>query len=200
MNRRILRVSRFAGLTAVVAAVVATVALVDAAAAPQPDGCPTNKPLIVNTYNTIKNASDYGADGHVWALDEMTNTIQIWHLGGDAYCVKVHSFGTSTTFAGLSPEGTGTVRAGVIASADGGWYERINGTFAPTVPTTGFIGTIDAQCSQDGTCAHPLPGVAGLYFTSVQHDDFGAFTFTADAGACGTWRQTSSGDTGDIVC
>jgi hypothetical protein len=190
MNRRILRVSRFAGLTAVVAAVVATVALVDAAAAPQPDGCPTNKPLIVNTYNTIKNASDYGADGHVWALDEMTNTIQIWHLGGDAYCVKVHSFGTSTTFAGLSPEGTGTVRAGVIASADGGWYERINGTFAPTVPTTGFI----------GTCAHPLPGVAGLYFTSVQHDDFGAFTFTADAGACGTWRQTSSGDTGDIVC
>lgn len=85
----------------------------------------------------------------------------------------------------------------LIAFADGGLYERINGTFAPTVPTAGFIGTIDAQCSQDGTCAQPLPGVAGLHFTSVQHDAFGAFTFTADAGACGTWHQTNSGDTGD---
>ena len=55
------------------------------AANPQPDGCPTNRPLIVNSYNTITNAADYGADGHVWALDEMTNTIQIWHQGGDAY-------------------------------------------------------------------------------------------------------------------
>ena len=198
MTKTMLRVG---GLTAVVAA-LATIALVNASAAgtPKPDGCPTNKPLVVDSYNTIENAADYGADGHVWALDHMTNTIQIWHLGGDAYCVKVHSFGTSTTFAGVSPEGTGTVRAGVVASADGGWYERINGTFTPTVATSGFIGSIDAQCTQEGTCAHPLPGVAGLYFTSVQHDDFGAFTFTADAGACGTWRQTSSGDTGDIVC
>jgi hypothetical protein len=29
---------------------------------------------------------------------------------------------------------------------------------------------------------------------------YGAFVFTADAGACGTWYQSSSGDIGDIVC
>jgi hypothetical protein len=202
MKRHLSRFGRRAGLSGAVAVLAATVVLANASAAgtPKPDSCPTNKPLVVDAYNTVTNAADYGADGHVWALDDLTNTIQIWHLGGDAYCVKVHSFGTSTTFAGVSPEGTGTVRAGVIAAADGGWYERINGTFAPTVPTTGFIGTIDAQCNQDGTCAQPLPGVAGLYFSSVHHDDFGAFSFTADAGACGTWRQSAGGNTGDIVC
>src|SRR5690349_13669399 len=122
MDRSTLRRGKAAGLSAMAAALMATVWLASASAAakPQPGGCPTDKPLVVDVYNTVENAADYGADGHVWALDAMTNTIQIWHLGGDAYCVKVHSFGTSTTFAGVSPEGTGLVRAGVVAESDGG--------------------------------------------------------------------------------
>jgi hypothetical protein len=166
----------------------------------KPDSCPTNKPLVVDAHATIQNGLDYGADGHIWAQDDYTNTVQIWRLGGDAYCLKVHSVGTSTTFGGLSPEGTGTVRAGVTASFDGGWYERIYGTFAPTFPTTGLSGTFDLQCSQDGTCAGSGPSIESAYFSSVYHIDYGAFVFTADAGACGTWHQSSSGDTGDIVC
>ena len=201
MNHHMLRLGRLAGLSAVVAAVLATLSLVGASAAVKPDSCPTNKPMVVNSYATFENAADYGADGHVWALDAMTASIRIWHLGGDAYCAKVHDVGTSTTFAGLSPEGTGTVRAGVVASADGTFYERIYGTFAPTVPTTGFIGNFDPQCQQDGTCAGgSLPGPEDLYFSSVHNVDFGVFEFTADAGACGTWFQSTSGDTGDIVC
>ena len=201
MNQKMFRLGRLAGLSTVVAAVLATLWLVDASAAVvKPDSCPTDKPLVVNAYANIKNGLDYGADGHVWALDAWTVSIQIWRLGGDAYCVKAHSVGTSTTFAGLSPEGTGTVRAGVTASFDGTFYERIYGTFAPTVPTTGLFGNYDAQCQQDGTCAAPLPGIDQVYFSSVRHVDYGAFTFTADAGACGTWFQSSSGDTGDIVC
>jgi hypothetical protein len=201
MNKQMLRLGRLAGLSAVVAAVLATLSLVGASAAVKPDSCPKNKPMVVNSYATFENAADYGADGHVWALDAMTASIRIWHLGGDAYCAKVHVVGTSTTFAGLSPEGTGTVRAGVVASADGTFYERIYGTFAPTVPTTGFIGNFDPQCQQDGTCAGgSLPGPEDLYFSSVHNVDFGVFEFTADAGACGTWFQSTSGDTGDIVC
>jgi len=201
MNHHMLRLGRLAGLSAVVAAVLATLSLVGASAAVKPDSCPTNKPMVVNSYATFENAADYGADGHVWALDAMTASIRIWHLGGDAYCAKVHVVGTSTTFAGLSPEGTGTVRAGVVASADGTFYERIYGTFAPTVPTTGFIGNFDPQCQQDGTCAGgSLPGPEDLYFSSVHNVDFGVFEFTADAGACGTWFQSTSGDPGDIVC
>jgi hypothetical protein len=201
MKQRMFRLARLAGLSAGVAAVLATISLVDAPAATvKPDSCPTDKPLVVDSYATYENAADYGADGHVWALDAATASIRIWRLGGDAYCAKVHVVGTSTTFAGLSPEGTGTVRAGVIASDDGFFYERIYGTFAPTVPTTGFIGNFDPQCQQDGTCAESLPGPEDLYFSSVRFVDFGVFEFTADAGACGTWFQSTSGDTGDIVC
>ncbi|MGZ4314237.1 MAG: hypothetical protein ACXVRS_00240 [Gaiellaceae bacterium] len=203
MAQPILRFGRLVALAAVLAGLLAAVSLCDASAAVKPDGCPTGKPLVVNSYATVENTFDYGADGHIWALDAYTASIQIWRLGGNAYCVKVNSVGTSTTIAGLSPEGTGYVRAGVTASADGGWYERIYGKFAPTVATTGFIGNFDNQCQQDGTCAGaPPPSVEQLYFSPIRYVDYGAFTFTADASAvgCGTWFQSTSGDTGDIVC
>jgi hypothetical protein len=198
MNHHMLRLGRLAALSALVAAVLATMSLVGASAAVQPDSCPTDKPLVVNSYGTFENAADYGADGHVWALDAWTAYIRIWRLGGDAYCAQIHYLGTSTTFAGLSPEGTGTVPGGVTASVDGNRYERINGTFAPTVPTTGFIGNFDPQCGQDGTCAGSLPGPAHLYFSPFRYAAWGAFAFTYDAGVCGTWFQSTSGDTGGL--
>jgi len=199
MNHHMLRLGRLAGLSAVVAAVLATLSLVGASAAVKPDSCPTDKPLVVDSYFTAENSADYGADGHVWALDAGTRFIKIWRLGGNAYCLYYHDVGTFTTFAGLSPEGTGTVPAGVTGTFDGTLYLRIYGTFAPTVPTTGFIGNFDAQCGQDGTCAGSIPN-SRVYFPSRRYLDIGAFTAAYDGGACGNWYQANSGDTGDIVC
>jgi hypothetical protein len=144
----------------------------------KPDSCPTNKPLVVNAYATIENGLDYGADGHIWAQDTLTNFVQVRHLGGDAYCVQVHSVGTSTTFAGLSPEGTGHVRAGVTASFDGVFWERINGTFTPKFPTTGLSGNFDLQCSQDGTCAGSVPSIESAYFSSVHTTSITAHSYS----------------------
>jgi len=195
------RLGSLAGLSAIVAALLATVALVDASAAVvKPSSCPTDKPLVVDSYFTAENSADTGPDGHVWALDAGTRFIRIWHLGGDAYCMQLRDVGTFTTFAGPSPEGTGAVRGGVTGSFDGTAYFRVYGTFAPTVPTTGSIGNFDAQCSQDGTCAGSIPSVSRSYFSPRRHLDPGAFAVTYDGGACGTWFQTNSGDTGDIVC
>ena len=201
MNRRMLRLGRLAALSAVVAAVLATLSVVGASAGAQPDGCPTDKPLVVDSYFTAENSSDTGPDGHVWALDAGTRFIRIWRLGGDAYCLQIHDVGTFTTFAGLSPEGTGTVRAGVTGTFDATAYLRLYGKFAPTVPTTGFLGNFDAQCQQDGTCAGDILHIGPSYFpTGFQNVDPGAFAITYDGGACGTWSQSNSGDTGDIVC
>jgi hypothetical protein len=201
MNRITLRAGVLAGLSAVIPVLLAMLSLASpSAAAIKPDSCPTSKQPVVNVSFTIQDAADYGADGHVWALDTGTHAIQIWRLGGNAYCVHVHDVGTSTTFAGLSPEGTGTVLGGVTASFDGTIYARVYGTFAPKVATTGDLPTIDLHCNQDGTCAAPYPDPRDLYFSSVQHTDNGTFEFTADAGPCGTWHQSTSGDTGDIVC
>lgn len=201
MNPTTFRLGRLAGLCAVVAAALATLWLVDASAAVKPDSCPTDKPLVVDSYFTAENSADTGPDGHVWALDAGTRFIRIWRLGGDAYCLQIHDVGTFTTFAGLSPEGTGTVRAGVTGSFDGTTYLRIYGKFAPTVSTTGSLGNFDAQCQQDGTCAGQILSIRRSYFPSgYQYVGLGAFAITYDGGACGTWSQSNSGDTGDIVC
>lgn len=203
MNQKMFRFSRLIGLSAAVAAVLAAAWLGNASAAakPQPGSCPTDKPLVVNSYFTAENSADTGADGHVWALDAGTRFIRIWRLGGDAYCLQIHDVGTFTTFAGLSPEGTGTVRGGVTGTFDGTLVARLYGKFAPTVPTTGSLGNFDLQCGQDGTCAVPFPSIRRLYFPSgYQNVDVGAFTFAYDGGACGNWYGSNSGDFGDIVC
>ena len=100
----------------VVAAFVALVAVglsPQSALAAKPDSCPANKPLVVDVSDTARNVADYGADGHVWALDDFTETIQIWRVGANAFCMQRHDVGSFTSFAGPSPEGTGVVRAGV---------------------------------------------------------------------------------------
>jgi len=109
VNPRTFRLGRLAVLSAVVAAVLATLSLVDASASTvKPDSCPTDKPLVVDSYFTAENSADTGPDGHVWALDAGARFIRIWRLGGDAYCLQIHDVGTFTTFAGLSPEGRAT--------------------------------------------------------------------------------------------
>jgi hypothetical protein len=63
-SQRRLRLGRLAGLSAVVAAVLATLSLVDASAAVE--RCPGGGPLVVNAFATFRNLADFGADGHVW--------------------------------------------------------------------------------------------------------------------------------------
>ena len=186
-----------------IATVVAPAAAL-AGTGPQPAAaageiCPGGGRLLVNAYGTYRNAADFGADGHVWALDAAREAIQIWQTGTDTYCFKRQDTGTFTTFAGVSPEGTGTVSAGVT----GRWYGElvivIQGTFAPNLATKGFVGDFDQQCQQDGTCLGPAFN-ARNYFSSFDSLEFLTFSATFAGGPCGVWRQSIDGNTGDIVC
>jgi len=155
--------------------------------------------LVVNAYLTYRNGADFGADGHVWALDAARESIKIWQIGTNTYCVMRQDTGTFTTFAGVSPEGTGTVSGGVT----GRWYGElvavIHGTFAPTVATSGFVGDFDRQCQQDGTCLLPDFN-ARKYISNITSVQFITFSATFAGGTCGVWRQSVDGDNGDIVC
>jgi hypothetical protein len=161
--------------------------------------CPGGGPLIVNAYSTFRNAADAGADGHIWALDAGRDWIQIWQVGPNTYCLKRQVIGTFTTFAGVSPEGTGIVSGGVTGRFTGEIVAVIHGTFAPTAPTSGFLGDFDEQCRQDGTCLG-FRFRPRRYFSSIDSFEFLAFGGTFEAGACGVWRQSIDGNTGDIVC
>src|SRR6478672_4864371 len=114
-RRHPLRVRRLALATVLGAALAALATMPQTVAAAAGDRCLGSGPLVVNTYGTYRNSADYGADGHVWALDAARESIQIWQIGTNTYCFKRQDIGTFTTFAGVSPEGTGTVRGGVTA-------------------------------------------------------------------------------------
>jgi hypothetical protein len=199
MRRHTLSVRGLALATVVGVAVAASATVPQTAAAAAVEGCPGGGPQVVNAYGTYRNSADYGADGHVWALDAARESIQIWKIGTNTYCFKRQDIGTFTTFAGVSPEGTGTVPGGVT----GRWYGElvivIQGPFAPKVATSGFVGDFDLQCQQDGTCLGPAFN-ARAYFSSFDSLRFLTFDATFEAGACGVWRQSIDGNTGDIVC
>ena len=61
-------------------------------------------------------------------------------------------------------------------------------------------GDFDLQCEQDGTCLGPRFIPRGLYFSSIDSVEFRVFSAKYEAGACGVWHQSLSGDSGDIVC
>ena len=130
MRKRHLRNRGLVLATVVIAAVAALATVPQTAASAAAAACPGGGPLVVNAYGTYRNSADYGADGHVWALDAARESIQIWQVGTNTYCLKRQDIGTFTTFAGVSPEGTGTVSSGVT----GRWYGEvvalIHGTFA----------------------------------------------------------------------
>jgi hypothetical protein len=163
--------------------------------------CGTTKPVAVDSYVTYERVGDFAADGHVWALDSATQTMKIWQIGTNAFCVSRHDQGTFTTFAGASPEGTGVLNAGKTGTFEATIYFKVRGSFDPTLPTSGFVGAFDADCHQDGTCSGTEPHLLDAYFSRI--NAFGVLGFSAsyvgEAG-CGSWQQTSEGDTGDIVC
>src|SRR5262245_16403204 len=185
--------------TVVIAAVVALASGSQTATAAAVEACPGGGSLVANAYATYHNSADFGADGHVWALDAARESIEIWQIGTKSYCLKRQDTGTFTTFAGVSPEGTGTVSGGVTGQWHGEIVVMIHGTFAPEVATRGFVGDFDLRCEQDGTCLGPSFG-AENYFSSIDSHQFIKFSATFAGGACGVWRQSIDGDKGDIVC
>ena len=200
MRRHPSRLRRLAHTIVAGAAVAALSAMPQtAAAAGSADPCPGGAPLLVNSFATSRNLADFGADGHVWALDTARESMQIWQVGTNVYCVKRQIVGTFTSFAGLSPAGTGTVAGDVTGQWRGEIVAVIYGTFEPKVATSGFVGDFDGQCQQDGTCLGTLFNPR-LYFSSINGFAFLVRSATFVGGACGVWRQSLGGDTGDIVC
>ena len=169
------------------------------ASTPKPDSCRQDEPPVVDGTLTISNLVDLGSEGHVWALDAVTERVRVWQIGPRLFCVKREADVTWISYAGISPAGTGTISAGVTGTAHGIKYLRVSGAFTPAYPTSGNIGNFDAQCQPDGTCTGLEPRIATLYFPQFKHLDFGWFDYLVTSSGHGTWHQTPNGDTGDIT-
>ena len=162
-------------------------------------GCSEQKTLVVDATQGIANVDDIGVAGNVWALDTVLERIRIWQVGTNSFCVRRDDVGSFTSFAGLSPAGTGTVSGGVTGSLVGTSYLSISGIFSPSVPTTGHIGDIDAGCDQQGQCTSTAYRVTNRYFARVNTVKFGWFSATYGGGSHGTFIQSTDGNVGDIT-
>jgi hypothetical protein len=161
--------------------------------------CAGAKEQVVDVTRSIRNLADFGVDGHVWALDSFEDRLRIWRVGTDRYCVRRDLEGTFETFAGPSPNLTGTVDEGIIGTFTGTVMFTNTAEFLPQVPVSGYLGEFDAACSQDGSCSG-FPSVVDLYFPDGPRTlRFFWREAVFDGGSHGTFVQNADGNFGDIT-
>ena len=162
------------------------------------DSCPTDRPTLYDVTIGNTNVADIASDGHVWALDDYTQHVQVWKLGQKHYCFRIEYDGTWTSFAGASPGGTGTISAGITGTFHGMRTLRLTGEFNPQYPLSGHVADFDWQCGADGTCTGPRPS-PGMYFSPITNVNSTWHEFHATSPANGSWDETKYGDFGDIT-
>lgn len=154
---------------------------------------------IINVNQKILNSVDSGIAGNNWAQDSYNRHIEVWQLGDGSFCAILKYEGHFVTFAGPSPGNTGTLDDGIRGTFEGGYRTTIfTGTFTPTKPTHGNIGTFDYQCDVAGNC----PGLVSwtdLYFTNINGFDLEWWGWVYHAGKHGHWINSVDGNSGDIV-
>jgi hypothetical protein len=185
-------------LLAVVATLFGALAAVSSPASAQTTTppCEVGRALVNVTYRFV-NDQDLTSDERVWALGSGTATFRLYRTGADTFCATTTLVGTFTTFAGPSPAGTGTVPAGHTGRFAIQSSLRFQGSFAPSLPTRGFVGTFDAGCDQF-ECESPIQ--FGRKYLNVTGPPVVESFRAAYVSSCGVWIQTSEGELGDIAC
>jgi hypothetical protein len=155
----------------------------------KPDGAKAKK--LVDVEFKLINDYDSGFAGNAWANDTIERQLRIWQLADGTFCAQVKDEGTFVTFAGPSPSGLSTVAAGVEGKLKGGYVTTFfTGTYAPTLPTHGDLGTYDLMCTSAYNCpgAPNRPSVFNTsYFSSTSGLDFAQWGWIYKAGKHGTW-------------
>lgn len=203
---------RAMGFLAAVLVALAATAVAVAAGGPTLDkadisaaACKTgHAKLLVNVTYKLVNDYDSGFAGNSWANDTITRQLRIWRSKDTGkFCAQARDAGGFVTFAGTSPSGLSTVSAGIPGRLNGGYVTTsFSGTYAPTRPTHGDLGTFDLQCTPAGDCPGAHPSYAD-YFSSTSGDNLAQWGWIYKAQQHhGTWLNqddTPAAASGDIT-
>ena len=157
--------------------------------------------MVISVVEKVLNDADSGLAGNAWALDEFVRQIQVVEIGNGMFCATVKYQGSFTTFAGISPGGTGSVGAGVVGTFEGGYSSTV---FSATLKSTpdlrvrGSIGSFDYKCDAAFICPGHFDWTTS-YFDNVSGFDLAWWGWTYHAGKNGSWVNAISGTTGDIT-
>ena len=161
--------------------------------------CPSGT-LVINVVEKVLNDADSGVAGNTWALDDFLRQIQVVQTDTNTFCATVKFQGSFTTFAGISPGGTGAVGEGVVGTFEGGYSSTVFSATLKSSPDNrvrGSIGTFNYQCNAFG-CSNSSDWTT-FYFDNVSGFDLSWWGWTYHAGNNGSWVDASSGISGDIT-
>lgn len=156
---------------------------------------------VINVEQKVKNDADSGVGGNYWALDNYERHIRVYKTTVvNKYCALVEYEGKFVTFAGASPQNTGTVGAGVKGEMNGGYRATFDATLkaTPSKPKFGNLGKFDYQCDVLGNCPGRVSWL-GFYFDNVNNFDQPFWGWKYKTGHNGSWVNASTGNSGDIT-
>lgn len=143
------------------------------------------------------NVFDVGVQRNRWALDSYTFWLTIYQTEPDTFCAIQWAEGEFVTLAGNSPASApGAVRripAGIRGHYRSGFRtNHFTGTWAPIVPTEGYLGAFDAGCNVDPACPNQIDW-SEWYFAGVANLGYDWQGNLYETDANGTWSQVIVG-------
>lgn len=163
-----------------------------------PAQCDKIGPPVINVTFKVVNDYDSAVHGNAWANDSFNRKLQVWKQKDGTFCAVANYQGQFVTFAGDSPNGSGTVGAGIKGNVDGGYIAVMNGTFSPTMPTNGNLGTFDFRCTGAYNCPGAFDWVSA-YFTNSTLFNQTFWGWQYHTAKNGSWVNSSAGNEGDIT-
>ncbi len=148
--------------------------------------------LAVVTYGPYAGSStDSGTCGNNWANDTYGVTYTVNTVTG---LITKHYAGTATTMNAVSPGACNTgpnngdvVTAGIVATFSGGFdLQILTGVYNPA-----------AVCTS--ACATSAGFIAAIYGGAATYAQLPTFSFSYKTCGNGSWTNSSSGNTGDIL-
>lgn len=155
--------------------------------------------VVVNVNYTLLNDTDSAVGGGTWANDTISRHLQISQVSDGMYCATVSDNGSFVTYDNTSPQGTGTVTAGLTGVLSGGYRTD---TFAgslvssPAYKTKGQLGSFDLACDRDQNCPGAHPTVSSFVTGWAGAQPWWGWEYKTSQN--GVWVNASTGNSGDI--
>ncbi len=153
-------------------------------------------PLFVATVSYDFVTVDSGVFGGYWAYDTFHSVVSIFQLDEDIYRLVWADIATFNSWAGPSPNNTGTIADGVTGTVSGGQSVIVYGELKESLPS--YLGSFDFGCDHFANCPDYVSWRT-LIFDEVESYYYEWWGWTYQTCDGRTWVNADYGNSGDIT-
>lgn len=165
--------------------------------------CKLDSSPMVDVRQEVEGDMDRSSNGP-WADLNYTRHIRVWELSEEKYCAVVEYDGAFNAVEGMKSPGSGEVLTGKEhGEMQGGYRAIISGSEinqSVEWPYKGEMQPVNYQCRvASGDCENKNDWTQS-FFNSNQDVEYEWWAWVYDSGKCGTWTNTKSENSGDVLC